>query len=110
MVDERGHKEARFRADLREHLARELHDAVAGQLQAMLVEMELLKRRGDAPREIEEFQVTTRQALGRLRETLHNLRQLSPNSEMIEAQIERKVSSAVATEPARRRHTRAAKA
>ncbi|MDR0360179.1 MAG: histidine kinase, partial [bacterium] len=57
MIDERGQKEARFRADLREHLARELHDAVAGQLQAMLVEMELLKRRG-APREIEEFQVT----------------------------------------------------
>jgi signal transduction histidine kinase len=109
MVDEEGQEEAQFRADLREDLARELHDAVAGQLQAMLVEMELLKRRGDAPGEIEEFQVTTRQALGRLRETLYHLRHQSPDSEMIQAHIERKVSGALATEPARRRHASAAK-
>ena len=110
MGEEPGQEEARSRADLREHLARELHDGVAGQLQAMLVEMELLKRRGDVPGEIEEFQVATRQALGRLRETLYHLRQQPPDSEMIQAQIERKVSGALATAPARRRRAGAARA
>lgn len=110
MVEEQGQEEAQFRADLREHLARELHDSVAGQLQAMLVEMELLKRRGDVPGEIEEFQVTTRRALGRLRETLYHLREQSPDSELIQAQIERKVSGALATAPARPRPAGAARA
>jgi signal transduction histidine kinase len=82
-----------LRADLREHLARELHDAVAGQLQTLLVEMELLRRRGDAPGEIEAFQVSTRQALRSLRETLYHLRQQSPDTEVIQAHIERKLSA-----------------
>jgi signal transduction histidine kinase len=97
MVDEEGLKEAQFRSDLREDLARELHDAVAGRLQAMLVEMELLRRRGDAPDEIQEFQLTTRQALGRLRETLYHLREQSPDEELIQAHIDRKVAGALKT-------------
>jgi signal transduction histidine kinase len=97
MVDEEGQEEAQIRADLREHLARELHDSVAGQLQAMLVAMELLRRRGVAPEEIQDFQVTTRQALGRLRETLYHLREQSPDEERIQAHIDRKVAGALQT-------------
>jgi signal transduction histidine kinase len=60
---------------LREHFARELHDALAGQLRTMLVQKELLRRHGEAPREIETFQAATRQALGSLREALYQLRE-----------------------------------
>ncbi|MBO0690101.1 MAG: hypothetical protein J2P40_11110 [Candidatus Dormibacteraeota bacterium] len=88
--------EDEVRAELREHLARELHDAVAGQLQAMLVEMELLRRSGDAPREIETFQSTTRDALGSLRELLYQLRDRPAPPEGIRDQIERRVSAALA--------------
>lgn len=90
-----------LRAELREHLARELHDSVAGQLQAMLVEMELLRRTGDAPGEIETFQSTTRQALGSLREMLYQLRDRPAPPEGIGDQIERRVSAALA-KPAKR--------
>jgi signal transduction histidine kinase len=91
-----------LRAELREHLARELHDSVAGQLQAMLVEMELLRRSGDAPGEIETFQSTTRQALGSLREMLYQLRDRPAPPEGIRDQIERRVSAAL-TKPGKGR-------
>lgn len=92
--------EDRIRAQLREYLARELHDSVAGQLQAMLVEMELLRRSGDAPGEIETFQSTTRQALGSLREMLYRLRDRPAPAEGIRDQIDRRVSAAL-RQPAR---------
>ncbi|MDR0358152.1 MAG: histidine kinase dimerization/phosphoacceptor domain-containing protein [bacterium] len=92
--------EDKLRAQLREHLARELHDAVAGQLQAMLVEMELLRRSGDAPGEIETFQSTTRQALGSLREMLYQLRDRPAPAEGIRDQVDRRVSAAL-TQPAK---------
>lgn len=74
----------RLRAEISEHLARELHDAVAGQLQAMLVEMELLRRQGEAPAEIHTFQASTRQALRRLRELVNQprVRPESPRRQM----------------------------
>lgn len=88
----------KLRAELRRHLARELHDSVAGQLQAMLVEMELLRRSGDAPGEIDTFQSTTRQALGSLREILYQLRD-RPAPEGMRDQIERRVSAALSKRP-----------
>lgn len=92
--------EDKLRSELREHLARELHDSVAGQLQAMLVEMELLRRSGEAPGEIETFQSTTRQALGSLREMLYQLRDRPAPPEGIRDQIDRRVSAAL-TQPAK---------
>jgi signal transduction histidine kinase len=71
------------------------HDAVAGQLQAMLVEMELLRRRRGAPGEIETFQAATRQALGSLRELLYQLRRRPEPTEAIREQIERRVGTAL---------------
>ena len=47
------------RRELREHLAREL--------QAMLIEMELLRRQGGVPAQIEDFLTTVRRALSDLR-------------------------------------------
>ena len=93
-------EEDRLRVELREHLARELHDSVAGQLQAMLVEMELLRRSGDAPGEIETFQSSTRQALGSLREMLYQLRDRPAPAEGVGNQIEQRVSAAL-TKPRR---------
>jgi signal transduction histidine kinase len=92
-------EEDRLRAELRQHLARELHDSVAGQLQAMLVEMELLRRSGDAPGEIETFQSTTRQALGSLREMLYQLRDRPTPPGGIPDQIEQRVSAALTNPP-----------
>src|SRR5215211_5689053 len=93
--------EDKLRAAVREYLARELHDSVAGQLQAMMVEMELLRRTGDAPGEIETFQSTTRQALGSLRERLYQLRDRPAAPEAVRDQIEQRVSAAV-SKPGRR--------
>ena len=86
--------EDKLRSEVREYLARELHDSVAGQLQAMLVEMELLRRTGDAPGEIETFQSTTRQALGSLREMLYQLRDRPAAPEAVRDQIEQRISAA----------------
>ena len=96
------------RADLREHLARELHDTVASQLQAMLVEMELLRRDGKAPPEIERFQAETRQALGNLRALLYRLRAQSEPQEVIRELIELRVSAALEMRGVRRRRSSSA--
>jgi signal transduction histidine kinase len=93
----------RLRVDLCEHFARELHDAVAGQLQAMLVEMELLRRHSDVPAEIETFQAATRQALGSLRELLYQLRERPEPPGAIREQIERRVGAALETRQVRER-------
>jgi signal transduction histidine kinase len=61
-------------ADLGTRLARELHDGVADELQAMLVELELLRRRDGVPEEIEEFPNTIHHALACLRHVIRELR------------------------------------
>jgi signal transduction histidine kinase len=95
--------EDKLRTDVREDLARELHDSVAGQLQTMLVEMELMRRRGAAPSEIETFQATTRQALGSLREMLYQLRDRPTGPGGVDEQIERRVNAALTPPRGRKR-------
>ncbi|MDR0360546.1 MAG: histidine kinase dimerization/phosphoacceptor domain-containing protein [bacterium] len=85
---------AQTRTELREHLARELHDGVAGEMQAMLIDMELLRRRGAAPLEIEDFQTTVRRALSGLRGIIRELRDLPPDPALVERAIDRKVARA----------------
>ena len=91
----------KLRADVRAHIARELHDTVAGHLQAMLVEMELMRRRGEAPDEIKTFQAATRRALGSLRELMYQLRECPEPAEAIRKQIESRLDAAVATRQSR---------
>ena len=99
----------RLRADLCEHLARELHDSVAGQLQAMLVEMELLRLRGEAPGELETFQAATRQALGRLRALLYQLRGQPQPADAIGDQVERRLGAVLETRQVGKRRSASAK-
>lgn len=80
--------------ELREHLARELHDSIAGELQAMLIDMELLRRRQPVPAEIEAFQTTIRRALAGLRGVLRELRDLPPDPALVETAIDRKMAGA----------------
>ena len=84
---------------VRQHLARELHDGVAGQLQTMLVEIELMRRRNDAPSEIDEFRTTVRRALVDLRQILRDLRDLPADPAHVQARIDGKVASALARGP-----------
>lgn len=84
---------------MREHLARELHDGVAGQLQTMLVEMELMRRREGAPSEIDEFRHTVRCALVDLRQILRDLRDLPADPALVQSRIDDKVASALARWP-----------
>lgn len=83
------------RSELREYLARELHDSVAGALQAMLVEMELLSRREGAPSEIEDFRAAVRSSLAQLRQLLRELRDLPIDHTLVQAAIDRKVATAL---------------
>jgi signal transduction histidine kinase len=83
-------------ADIREWLARELHDAVSSQLTTMLVEMELLRRQAGTPTEVEAFQRDIRKVLMTLRRLLHELRrQTPPDMATAAAALERKVATAV---------------
>ena len=75
--------------ELREHVARELHDSVAGELQTMLVEMEVLWRRGDVPPEIEECRSAVRGALAHIRRLL---RELPADQALVQAAIDRKLA------------------
>lgn len=84
---------------LRQHLARELHDGVAGQLQTMLVEIELMRRRNDAPSEIDELRASVRGALVDLRQILRDLRDLPADPAHVRARIDHKVASALARRP-----------
>lgn len=84
---------------VREHLARELHDGVAGQLQTMLVEIELMRRRGNVPTEIDEFCTTVRHALVDLRQILRDLRDLPPDPALVQSRIDHKLQSALARCP-----------
>ena len=88
-------------SDLRDHLARELHDSVASELQEMLVELELLKRRDGVPDEIEDFRTAIREALARLRNVVRTLRDLPTDPELVQAGIDRKVTASLrrATSP-----------
>lgn len=76
-------------SEIKQWLARELHDSVASMLSTMLIQMEQLKRREedserhrevaaepltDVSEELEAFQESTRQALGNLRRLLQELR------------------------------------
>lgn len=76
-------------AEIKQWLARELHDTVSSMLTSMLIQMEQLKRREadpvhgdevgaepltDVREELEAFQESTRQALGNLRRLLQELR------------------------------------
>lgn len=78
----------------REQLARELHDAVAGELQLMLVEMELLGRREDAPAELDGFRAEVRFALSSIRALLRELRDLPEDQGLVERAIDRKLARA----------------
>lgn len=93
---------AQTRTELREHLARELHDAVASELQAMLIEMEVLHRRGGVPPEIQDFQATVRRALSDLRCIVRELRDLPPDPVLVEIAIDRKVAVAARARRQRR--------
>lgn len=82
-------------SDLRDHLARELHDSVAGELQELLVELELLRRRGGVPDEIEDFGRSVREALARLRHVVRTLRDLPADPGLVQAGIDRKVTASL---------------
>lgn len=86
---------------VREHLARELHDSVAGQLQTMLVEIELMRRRENVPAEIDEFCSTVRRALVDLRQILRDLRHLPADPALVQSRIDHKVHAALARSPRR---------
>lgn len=64
--------------DLRQYLARELHDSVVQTLQLMLVEMEQFKHeqldRGTVVKEVTGYQAQTREVLNELRDMLYDLR------------------------------------
>ena len=98
-VPERDETTPADRELVREHLARELHDGVAGQLQTMLVEIELMRRRNDAPSEIDEFRTTVRRALVDLRQILRDLRDLPADRALVQSRIDHKVASALARRP-----------
>jgi signal transduction histidine kinase len=82
-------------SELREYLARELHDGVAGELQEMLVEIELLSRRGGAPSEIEDFRAAVRSSLAGLRQVVRELRLLPTDQLHVQAEIDRKLAGAL---------------
>lgn len=82
-------------AELREYLARELHDTVAADLQAMLVEMDLLSRRNGVPSEIEDFRSAIRSSLAELRQVIRELRLLPTDHPLARAAIDRKVARAL---------------
>lgn len=98
-VPVRDETQAADRELVRQHLARELHDGVAGQLQTMLVEIELMRRRNDAPSEIDELRTTVRRALVDLRQILRDLRDLPADPAHVQARIDGKVASALARGP-----------
>jgi signal transduction histidine kinase len=81
--------------ELREHLARELHDSVAGELQTMLVELELLRRRADVPAEIQDYRAAVRGALTGLRRVVRELRDLPPDAALVNRSVDRKVARAL---------------
>lgn len=87
------------REPVREHLARELHDGVAGELQTMLVEIELMRRRENVPAEIDEFSSTVRRALVDLRQILRDLRDLPADPALVQSRIDHKVHAALARCP-----------
>ena len=82
-------------SELREYLARELHDTVAGDLQAMLVELELLRRRNGVPSEIEDFRSAVRSSLAGLRQVVRELRLLPTDDFLVQAAIDRKLAKAL---------------
>ena len=82
-------------SELREYLARELHDTVASDLQAMLVELELLSRRSGVPSEIEGFRSAVRSSLAELRQVVRELRLLPADHLLVQAAIDRKVARAL---------------
>jgi len=85
------------RSKLREHLAWEVHDSVAGDLQAMLVEMELLSRREGAPSEMEVFRAAAQSSLARLRGLLREPRDLPIDDTLVQAAIDGRVATALET-------------
>ena len=82
-------------SELREYLARELHDTVAGDLQAMLVELELLSHRNGVPSEIEDFRSAVRSSLAGLRQVVRELRLLPTDDFLVQAAIDRKLAKAL---------------
>ena len=82
-------------SELRAYLARELHDTVAGDLQAMLVELELLSRRNGVPSEVEDFVSAVRSSLAELRQVVRELRLLPTDHLLIQLAIDRKVVKAL---------------
>lgn len=81
--------------ELRLWLAQELHDSVAGRLQELLIEMELLRREGGAPAELVAFQATIRDALAGSRRMLLELRGAARDDAVILSNIERKLRRAM---------------
>jgi signal transduction histidine kinase len=71
--------QAPFEVEIKQWLARELHDTVSATLTTMLIQMEQLKRREDdqvgVRSELEAFQDSTRQVLSNLRRLLYELRE-----------------------------------
>lgn len=74
--------QAPFEVEIKQWLARELHDTVSATLTSMLIQMEQLKRREDdqvgVRAELEAFQDSTRQVLSNLRRLLYELREEPP--------------------------------
>lgn len=81
--------------ELREWLARELHDTVANQLQTLLVDMELVRRQRHRETELREWQGVVRDVLLGLRQMLFELRGVSGGEvDAIRATIEGKLARA----------------